>query len=69
MQRFAAIQHVQSWFAEIQPSIRQFTQQLAYHGGVFGGALPDAQDRFAPILADSQGGHHLLAGERRGINQ
>ncbi len=36
---------------------------------VFGGAFPDTQDHFAPVLTDSHRGHHLLAGEQGGANQ
>ena len=68
-ERLAAIQKIQSWLSEIQPAIGQVALQLAHHRCILGGALPDTQDRFAPILADSQCGYHLLAGERRRVNQ
>ena len=68
-ERLAAIQHVQSRLAEIQSAIHQIAQQLAHHRGVFGGTLPEPQDRFAPVLTDSQCHHHLLAGKGCGVNQ
>jgi hypothetical protein len=64
----ARLRHVQARLIEIQPTIRQVGQQLASHGGILRGALPDAQDGFSSILADSQPGHHLLAGEQRRID-
>ena len=51
------------------PRLHQVAQQFTDHRRVFRGSLPNAQDRFPPVLADSQRGHHLLSFERRRIDQ
>ena len=53
MKRFAAIQDIEPRLREIESTTHQVAQQLAYHGGVFGGPLSSAQNRFPPVLADA----------------
>ena len=48
MQCLAAIQHIQPRLGEVQPTIHQIAQQFTDDGGVLGGSLPNAQNRFRP---------------------
>src|SRR5438552_3216751 len=68
-QGLAAVQNVESWFGEIEPATHQIAKQFTDYRGVFRGPLTNAQDRFPPVLADSQRGYHLLSFEWCRIDQ
>jgi hypothetical protein len=51
----AAVDHEQQRVILWQTSIQEIPEQCPSHGGVLGAPLPNAQNVFAPILADSKG--------------
>ena len=55
VQRFGAVQDIEPRGAKIQSSSSHVLQQLAHHGGIFGGSFAQSQYRlFAVISRQSQ---------------